>query len=95
MSSLRTLRALSWVEGVSLLLLLGVAMPLKHVWGLPQAVRVLGSLHGLTFLLFGLGLLQASLERSWPLRRPLELLLLSCVPFGVMRIERVLRLEKP
>jgi integral membrane protein len=94
-NSLLALRVLSWLEGLSLLLLLGVAMPLKHVWGLPQPVRVLGSLHGLSFLLFGVALLSTGFERRWSWRRGLALLLLSFVPFGVLRIERALRLEKP
>lgn len=93
MSGLSTLRVLSWLEGASLLLLLFVAMPLKHVGGRPEAVRVLGSLHGLLFLLFGLSLLAASLERKWSLGRALRLLLLSALPFGVFAIERALSRE--
>lgn len=94
MNPLRALRALSGLEGASLLLLLA-ATPLKHVWGLPGPVRVLGSLHGLLFLLFGLALLRASLERRWPLRRALSLLALSVVPLGALAIERSLRREDP
>lgn len=93
MRSLVALRVLSWLEGASLLLLLLVAVPLKHVGGWPAPVRVLGSLHGLLFLLFGLALWQSSLERRWPRRRALRLLGLSVLPFGALRIERDLRLE--
>jgi integral membrane protein len=59
MPSLRFLRAVSLTEGLSFLLLLLVAMPLKYAWGYPHAVQYLGWAHGALFLtLHGL-LLQA------------------------------------
>ena len=39
-------------EGVSFLLLLGVAMPLKYFAGMPMAVTIVGGLHGLLFVSF-------------------------------------------
>ena len=56
---LRRLRTLSLVEGVSTLLLFGVAMPLKYIWDMPLAVRVVGSVHGLLFSLLVLQLFRA------------------------------------
>ncbi len=91
MSDLRGLRVLSWLEGASLLLLVLVAMPLKYVWGMPSAVRLVGSAHGLLFLGFCLALLRTSLERRWALGRALTLLALSVVPGGVFGIERALK----
>ena len=93
MNGLGTLRVVSGLEGASLLLLLFVAVPLKHVWGLPGAVRVLGSLHGLLFLAFALSLLQTGWERRWTRARWAKLLLLSVVPFGALWIERWLKSE--
>lgn len=90
MSGLFALRVLSWLEGTSLLALLFVAVPLKHIAGEPSAVRWLGSLHGLLFLMFALALLATSLERKWGFWRSLHLLLLSTLPFGVLAIERAL-----
>lgn len=95
MRDLRRLRVLSWLEGASLLLLVGVAMPLKYGWGMPGAVRVVGSAHGLLFLGFCLALLRTSLERRWALGRALTLLALSALPGGVFGIERALRQEEP
>ncbi|MCG8586614.1 MAG: DUF3817 domain-containing protein, partial [Pirellulales bacterium] len=43
---LSRLRLLSIVEGTSTLLLFGIAMPLKYIYEMPMAVRVVGSLHG-------------------------------------------------
>ena len=48
----RDLRAVALLEGASYLLLLGVAMPLKYLAGMPGAVRAVGSAHGGLFLLY-------------------------------------------
>jgi integral membrane protein len=50
MSFLQALRKLSIVEGISTLVLFGIAMPLKYFAGMPMAVRVVGSLHGALFV---------------------------------------------
>ena len=40
------LRLVGIAEGISFLILLGIAMPLKYVWGQPLAVRIVGLIHG-------------------------------------------------
>ena len=47
---LKQLRILALTEGVSTLLLFGVAMPLKYVADIPMAVTVVGTMHGLLFV---------------------------------------------
>jgi len=70
------------VEGYSYLALLGVAMPLKYVFGMPQWVRVVGLLHGLLFIAF-MGLLAAMFFKvKMPFRNAVVSFLLSLVPFG-------------
>ena len=39
-------------EGISFLLLLGIAMPLKYFAGIPIAVTIVGSIHGILFVAF-------------------------------------------
>ena len=46
----RALRQLAFVEGVSTLVLFGIAMPLKYFAGMPMAVRIAGSVHGALFV---------------------------------------------
>lgn len=46
---LKRLRTLGIIEGVSTLVLFGVAMPLKYLAGVPMAVTVVGAIHGLLF----------------------------------------------
>lgn len=47
---IRFLRIVSFCEGVSFLLLLFVAMPLKYIWQQPEAVRHTGMAHGILFI---------------------------------------------
>ena len=58
-SFMRALRKLAIVEGISTLVLFGVAMPLKYLAGMPLAVTVVGSVHGFLFVALVLMLLLA------------------------------------
>ena len=92
-SPLALVRVLGILEGVSFLLLLGIAMPLKYMAGLPQAVRVVGSAHGLLFVLFVLAVLHAAVQLRWPLMRVAGALLAAVVPFGPFILDGHLRRE--
>ena len=59
MTFIRALRHLAIVEGISTLVLFGIAMPLKYFAGMPLAVRIVGSLHGALFVALVLMLLVA------------------------------------
>lgn len=63
------LRRVCLIEAVSYLLLCFVAMPLKYFWDMPLAVRVMGMIHGVLFLLMIWFLLRARIEKNWPPRR--------------------------
>lgn len=86
MDSLKTalgrLRTIGWWEGVSFLVLLLVAMPLKYFAGWPQAVRVVGMAHGVLFLLYVLAAIHAALDRNWTWKRTALVLAASLVPAG-------------
>jgi integral membrane protein len=64
---LRRLRTLGTIEGVSTLVLFGIAMPLKYLAGMPLAVRVAGSIHGGLFValvvMFVLGIKRIPISR--------------------------------
>ena len=87
------LRAVGITEGVSFLLLLGIAMPLKYFAGLPGAVTVMGWLHGILFIGFLVVLMQAREAVGWNLRRTGMVLLAALLPFGPFVIDRRLREE--
>ena len=92
-SPLVLVRVLGLLEGVSFLLLLGVAMPLKYLAGLPQAVRVVGSAHGLLFVLFVMAVLHAAVQLRWTPARVAGALLAAVVPFGPFILDGHLRRE--
>ncbi|TLV01206.1 DUF3817 domain-containing protein [Dyadobacter luticola] len=81
-SSLGRFRIVAFMEGVSFLVLLGIAMPLKYLAGLPQAVRVVGMAHGVLFVLFVILLVQVAIEKSWPFKKSILSFFASLVPFG-------------
>ena len=93
MTALRQLRLVAFLEGTSFLVLLFVAMPLKYLAGLPLAVRIVGSLHGLLFVMFLVALYRAGSQRGWPLRRWLIAGVASVVPFGTFVFDGSLRRE--
>jgi integral membrane protein len=81
-TQLGRLRIIGFAEGVSFLILLGIAMPLKYLMGMPESVRVTGMVHGLLFVLYVLLVIQVKLERDWSFRKMLLALLASLIPFG-------------
>lgn len=85
------LRVVSAIEGLSYVLLVGVAMPLKYIWGQPEAVRALGMAHGVLFVAFVGALVWAMAAQRWSPLRAAWLLLLSLIPLGALRIEHELR----
>jgi integral membrane protein len=79
------------LEGVSFLALLAVAMPLKYVWGMPLAVKLVGWAHGLLFVLFLLLVRPAIHQARWPFWRGLILVGAALVPFGPFLADPSLR----
>ena len=92
-TSLGRLRVVGIAEGISFLALLGIAMPLKYMAGMPMAVRIVGSLHGALFVLYAMVLLIAWLDRGWSFGKAVALFFASVVPFGPFIAERSLARE--
>ena len=90
-TSVVRLRAIGIIEGISFLLLLVVAMPLKYIAGMPLAVTWAGWLHGLLFMAFCVALTQAHQETQWGIRRSGMVLIAALLPFGPFVIDRRLR----
>ena len=87
-SPIGCLRLLALAEGLSLLLLVGVAVPLKHWFGNPDLVRMLGPVHGLLFLLFVLNTLRVGVEHNWRFATTTWKVLLAClIPFGTFYVD--------
>lgn len=85
---LSRLRLLSIIEGTSTLLLFGIAMPLKYLAGMPLAVRIVGSLHGLLFVCLAIGFLLAT--QRVPISKKLATagIISAVLPFGPFVFDR-------
>lgn len=76
-------RALGFLEGGSLLVLMGIAMPVKYILDDPILVRYIGMLHGLLFMLYIFETVRNSIEKKWAFSKmTIWLLIGSFVPFG-------------
>lgn len=94
-SMVTKIRYLGIFEGISFLLLLGVAMPLKYFAGIPAAVYWIGSLHGILFVLYLVYLIAGAVTVPIPLGPTLLGVLSSITPFGPFFLERKLRRYEP
>jgi len=87
------LRVLAFLEGISLLILIFVAVPLKYFIGNPILSKVMGPIHGALFLLFVLNTLRVGVEQNWKFKTTTWKVLIACViPFGTFYIDyKILR----
>ncbi len=80
--SVKTFRIISILEAISFLVLLGIAMPLKYIWGMPQMVSVVGMLHGVLFMAYVYGAFGMKQQLGWSNKVLLIVLICSVLPFG-------------
>lgn len=87
------LRLLAFLEGISLLVLVFIAVPLKHYIGNPSLVKSIGPIHGALFLFFIFNTLKVGVEQHWKLKKTTWKVILSCfIPFGTFYIDyKILR----
>lgn len=83
------LRLIGYLEGFSLLILIFVAVPLKHFFNAPGLVGSMGPIHGSLFLLFLYGTLSVAVTEKWKFKETTWKVLLACIiPFGTFYIDR-------
>ncbi|MCY1237934.1 hypothetical protein D3C87_57760 [compost metagenome] len=83
------LRLIGYIEGLSLLVLLFIAVPLKYAAGDPSLSKIMGPLHGALFLLFIFNTLSVGVEQQWKFRQTTYKVMLACIiPFGTFYIDR-------
>jgi integral membrane protein len=81
-AQLRNLQMVSLLEASTLVILLFVAVPLKHLAGLPLATAIVGPLHGIAFLLYLWTTLETVAGGGWTRSEIARLVLSAFVPFG-------------
>jgi integral membrane protein len=83
------LRIIGFLEGISLLVLIFIAVPLKYYAHQPQLVKMLGPVHGALFLLFVINTISVGVEQQWSFKTTTWKVLLACmVPFGTFYIDK-------
>lgn len=87
-SSLNIFRLVALLEGVSYILLLFIATPIKYFLNDPQYVKLLGMPHGLLFIAYISLAFLFKKEFYWKGKAFLVVLLASIIPFGTFYIDR-------
>jgi len=82
MSELKKFRIINKIEGISYIILLFVAMPLKYSFGYPIATKIVGSIHGVLVFTFLYQIYEAKREAGFTLKETAFYTLLSLIPFG-------------
>jgi integral membrane protein len=84
---LKNFKIIAIAEGISFLVLLLVAMPLKYMMQIPEPVKYVGWAHGVLFVLYGVLLLQVFIVVKWSFIKTLVAFLVSFIPFGTFWLD--------
>ena len=87
-SLLNIFRVIAFLEGVSYILLLFIATPIKYFGDDPQYVKLLGMPHGLLFISYVVLAIMLKNELKWDTKQFGIVLLASIIPFGTFYVER-------
>lgn len=74
-----------------MVVLVGIAVPLKYVGHYDLAVRIMGPVHGLAFLAYVWTALQTVADGGWSPRATARLFLTAVIPFAGFTMPRFLR----
>lgn len=85
---LPTFRITALLEGVSYILLLFIATPIKYFLDDPQYVKMLGMPHGILFMAYVVMAVLISSDMKWSTRTLWIVLIASVIPFGTFYIDK-------
>ena len=80
-------RIIALLEGLSYILLLFVAVPLKYSLGDPTYVKLLGMPHGILFVAYLGFAFYFKQEHNWSMKTLAIVLLASVLPFGTFYVD--------
>lgn len=95
MTIINLYRKTAVIEGISYLILLFIAMPLKYIFNIPDAVKYFGWIHGVLFLIFFAFLILASIKYRWDFLRIGLYLIASVLPVVPFILDKKLAKEYP
>jgi integral membrane protein len=85
---IRRFRLIAILEGISFLVLLGIAMPLKYAAGLPLMVKYVGWAHGVLFISYIVLAVPLFTRLKWDMERVYGVGIAALLPFGTFVMER-------
>ena len=80
-------RIVAFLEGLSYILLLLVAVPIKYSSGKVFFVKMLGMPHGILFVLYIAVALVLKIDNQWIKNNFLAVLIASLIPFGTFVVD--------
>ena len=89
--NIKTLRVVGFLEGLSFLLLLFIAMPLKYILGNAVLVKYVGMGHGVLFMIFLAVLFIVCEKQKWSIKVFIYGLIASILPFGPFVFDHYLK----
>lgn len=78
-----------------MLTLLFIAMPLKYFMGIPEAVKMVGWIHGVLFMVYVVVLIFVEFKYRWSFIFLAGAFLASVIPFGTFILDRQLKKKEP
>ena len=81
-TTIAAFRLIALLEGMSFIVLLGIAMPLKYYLNQPESVKIVGMAHGILFILYMIFLLMIHLQLKWEIKKTLLAFIAALLPFG-------------
>ncbi len=87
-SHLGRFRLIAFLEGLSFLILLFIAMPLKYGFDSPEAVKLVGMAHGFLFVAYILLLVLVKVDQNWNFSLFVRSGLVSLLPFGTFYADK-------
>lgn len=85
---IRTFKIISYLEGISFLLILFVTMPLKYLMDMPEANKAIGMAHGLLFVAYVALAVFVKESKNWNYKTLGIVLTCSIIPFGTFWMDK-------
>ncbi|MBK8954731.1 MAG: DUF3817 domain-containing protein [Saprospiraceae bacterium] len=93
MDRLKQYRLVGFLEGISYILLLGIAVPVKYIGGNDLGVKLLGMPHGILFMAYIAYSIHFYDKQNWKTSLLFYAFLASLLPFGTIYFD--LKVLKP
>ncbi|BCD68429.1 DUF3817 domain-containing protein [Nitratiruptor sp. YY09-18] len=91
MSDIKRFMIMNKIEGISYLILLFIAMPLKYIAGFAITTKIAGMIHGILFILFCYQLYKITSKSFISKKESILFFILSLIPFGSFYTERLFK----